>query len=284
MPSFSNVQSPISIYGVGRSGSTLLQSIFHHLGWIQACNETIGLVMGAWSGAHFSPLASDVEAVGHGKHITAMRAVHGALINALPSAKGGWIQKLSGVPNNFVWEPFLTDEDNSDFHGLYPFPFRFYQGCLLRCFPSSKNILLVRNPLEIAISRASFSGWQREAVLVDVAVAYRACALMTRAHFDVIVGFDELRSQSEQTMAHVLQRVGIDWNPKVMHAFDHHHAPAGDSSFGSVVDSRRSAAIAQLESQPLSEKEVLALLSIRESLDMLGCRDQAFAPWVDTYI
>lgn len=266
MPSYSNVNAPLNIFGAGRSGTTLLQALLCSSGWIQNCNETLGLVLGTWSGSKFSSLSSDKEVLAITSDQIAIGAVQGALVGALQSSKGGWTQKLAGLPNNFVWEPYITNEDVLLFSDLYAFPAKFYWNCLERCFPNAINILIVRNPLEIALSRIDYSKWRRDDVLMDLAVLYRAYE-MNAHYFHLVVSYERLRERSEDYVRNMFERLGLQFAIDSMTVFDHRFVGGSDDRQRLNTDE---AALEYIGSNSFSSSEVKALRSISISYSKLG--------------
>lgn len=266
MPNPSNVSSPINLYGVGRSGTSLLMDLFARVPWIQNCNETLGLVFGAWSGALFSEFSHDRTGVGVAKRHFAINAVHGALVGAMPTDKAVWAQKLAGIPNNFVWEPYITAQDKATFGDLYSFPFALYKEVIAASFPNAVNVLVVRDPLEVALSRQDFSGWDRSSVLIDVAVAMRTFELI-KDRFSFIVHYGALKHRDSAYVQAIFDSLGVPFDERVMAAYDRVHAAGSGKRRRIAGAADYDAYVTEL---PWSERELVALRSIARSFQALG--------------
>jgi hypothetical protein len=265
MPNYKNIIHPVNIFGVGRSGTTLLSALISSTDTIQNCNETFGVIMGTWSGALASEFSDDKIAVGVAKELYAVKSVHGALINAMPSNKESWIQKIAGIPNNFVWETFISEKDKQHFHGYsYVMPASMVISALQQTFPFSLNVLIARNPLEIAISRSSYSGWDRSDTLSDIDVAYRFYILL-KNQFVNTIGYSILAKKEPAFISNIFNSIGVKFSLDYMDVFKHKFVPSKTSILLTEENINK-----YIIANPLTNNEINKLQSIYQSYSELN--------------
>jgi hypothetical protein len=171
IPSLANINRPISVLGIGRSGTTLLCAALADSMGFQNCGETGDAVFTTALGFQWG-LSDDNERSDQSRANLISQAVGGALCSALPSGKPGWVQKLAGLPKLTAlgWGNVMTLAD-IDHGGAHQFPYEWYWSIANNCFPDSVNILCLRDPLEVISSRHSMMGWDYLDVWHDVCLS-----------------------------------------------------------------------------------------------------------------
>jgi hypothetical protein len=265
MPNYKNIIHPVNIFGVGRSGTTLLSALISSTNTIQNCNETFGIIMGTWSGALASEFSDDKIAVGVAKELYAVKSVHGALINSMPSNKESWVQKIAGIPNNFVWDTFISEKDKQDFQGYsYVMPASMIISALQQAFPFALNILIARNPLEIAMSRSNYSGWDRSDILSDIDVAFRFYSLF-KNQFVITLGYSMLVKKEPSFIENIFNSIGVKFSVDYMDVFKHSFVPSKTPSLLTKENINE-----YIIDKPLKDNEINKLRSIYQSYSELN--------------
>jgi hypothetical protein len=226
MPNAANVEAPINVLGIGRSGTTMLCAAIASALKFQNCAETATAVFATYA-AHLQGLSDDRTGGGTANSILAIGAVRGALIGAMPTDKSGWVQKVAGIPKNLRWEDVITPTDR-EYGGDFAFPYTWYWTVLERCFPRSINILSARNPLDIVASRQSMSGWQPKETWRDFLLMSKMM-LHPRARVDAVFSLNRYHESAEAEIArfdasvpfHV--RHGFEFKPGHVFAPDRQH-------------------------------------------------------------
>ena len=223
MPNPGNVCAPINIHGIGRSGTTLLQNILAATGHVQVCNETAGMVLCCYRGGEVALLSDDSEStLGHAELPAAI--VRAALCTTMPSRKPHWCQKLGGIPNQVVWNMTTTADHN--YASLpYPFPYEWYWRAVHDAFPSSKDVLILRDYRDVIISRYRHSRWPATDIASDVAVYFNLLA-HPMAEFDHVILFQDLVAQPKATVAGMLTALDVESEQDALRAMEYYAVPS----------------------------------------------------------
>ena len=120
MPNKRNIEAPINLHGLGRSGTTLLQNLIGESPDIQTCNETAGLIDCAWRAGEAALLSSDTSRALVAE-VLPRHLVHLSLMSSMSSRNPQWSQKIGGLPNQVAWNNITTD-DRDYARGPFPFP------------------------------------------------------------------------------------------------------------------------------------------------------------------
>ena len=123
MPNKRNIEAPINLHGLGRSGTTLLQNLIGESPDIQTCNETAGLIYCAWRAGEAALLSSDTSRA-LAAEVLPRHLVHLSLMSSMPSRKPRWSQKIGGLPNQVVWSDITPDDRR--LCAVSRFPFRIH--------------------------------------------------------------------------------------------------------------------------------------------------------------
>jgi len=218
MPNSVNVASPINIHGFGRSGTTVLQNILGQTGFIQVCNETAPLVFNGYRGGELLLPSHDKAVAGlPGDGTAPVRAVHAAFCATMASGKTAWCQKLGGIPNSVVWETLITDADRTFAPKPYEFPYGWYWRAVHRCFPQSRDILILRDWRDIVASRVDYSGYAAVDVARDLAVYWMAM-VHPDAHFDHVMRQQDFCRAPEATVSNLFAALGLQYDSRYLAA------------------------------------------------------------------
>jgi hypothetical protein len=231
MPNFQNINSPINIHGIGRSGTTLLQNLLWSTGYIQVCNETAQAVFAAYRAGEALLASWDSEKVSPTNTDRGIAGVHASLCTWLPSSKPNWCQKLGGIPNSVVWRSLIQPGDRAYTAQPYEFPYEWYWNALRNCFPRSINILILRNVLDILVSSHLKFGYSIEEIARDVAVYFNILA-HPLSTIDHVIYYDDLVGDFPNTGRVLFSKLAIEYTERNLTAADWHSAPSGDETLG----------------------------------------------------
>jgi hypothetical protein len=222
VPNVRNVEAPINLHGVGRSGTTLLQNLLGATGDVQICNELASLVFCTYRGAEVALTSDDrdISAADAGPGA----AVHAALCAIMPSDKTHWCQKLGGLPKDICWT--MTDCDDRAYASEpFPFPYRWFWKVLATSFPSSKDVLILRDYRDIIVSRHLHSGWHPDDIAADVAI-YLNIMAHRAAKIDCVIKYEDLVSAPDETIHRLVSCLGLTGGETAMRAMAWHASPS----------------------------------------------------------
>jgi len=234
MPNPSNVMAPINIFGIGRSGTTLLQNILGTSGFIQVCNETNDFVCSCWRGGELLNPSHDRQATGDTNAWTA-RALHAALCAALPSDKPSWCQKLAGIPKHINWDSLLSADDMAYAPELV-FPYAWYWRAISQAFPYSSDVLILRDYRDVVISRNLLSHWAPKSIGEDIALHYNLMA-HPASRVRHVIRLETLVAEPQPVIFALCDFLGIQYADCFLRAMDWYAAP----SPGRQLDEARAA-------------------------------------------
>lgn len=160
--------SPITLVGIGRSGTTLLENVFKSCEDVYATGETGGLIFGTYIGSEASFFHSPILDYSNREvyKSSVVRALFDKLFPINDNNYKHWFHKPAGIPKFIPWKQYREESDNSEF------PVTWYWHVMNEVFPNSKYICVLRNPWEIVISRVVFSGWKEEGGWEDIKILY----------------------------------------------------------------------------------------------------------------
>ena len=234
MPNATNVTAPINIHGFGRSGTTLLQNLLGATGFIQVCNEPMGLLFHSFRGGETMLASHDKEITGLPNDNRApIRAVHAAYAALLPSGKPSWCQKLGGIPNTIVWDTLITEDDHAYAPELYAFPYTWWWRCVQTSFPLSQDLLILRAWRNVLVSRAKLIGGDPIRIAEDLAVYYNLMA-HPAARFDMTLRLEDLAKEPAKSMIQLCRVLGIAYKAEYLRAMEWYASGSRDRDLTSA--------------------------------------------------
>lgn len=196
-----DLRSPITLIGIGRSGTTLLEKAFDASSEVYACGETAGILFGTYAGAldsfFYSEKTDYLDRDEFASHV--VRSLFQALF-PIDNNKF-WFHKPAGIPKMIPWERFRTAQDR------YEFPTEWYWKVFDNVFPHAKYLTVLRNPWEIIRSRMIFSGWPEAGGWEDIKIMYNF--LTERSEKIEFLFFDDLVKDPHQELLNLFERIGI---------------------------------------------------------------------------
>jgi len=225
LPNLANVGAPITLVGYGRSGTSLLQSVFDNHPLFEAAGETTELIFGSYMAAEAARDTIRWQLDGQGKEVAhdlrCGEAVRGALVGALPSNKPRWMQKPIGLPG---LRPYPKEYDPAAGE-RQPCPADWYWRVLNNTFPQGRFFTILRQPCDVVLSSADFWGWKQPDVWTMLA-EHAAIMMHPTARLEYAISFDDLLRDTEGELRKLFTRFDVPWHDDVMKAKAVMHVPA----------------------------------------------------------
>ena len=252
MPNKDNVKAPITLLGIGRSGTSLLEACFKAQPNIQSIGESSGLIFSAASGAHSTLIPSAnrfpdrYEYDGH--------VIQRLLMAVEPSGRERWFHKPIGVPKLISWWQLPGAKITNGF------PIEWYWKVLDAAFPDGKFLACLRNPWDVVLSWERFTGWKQKDLWRDVLICYQ---MVTHAvdRFDMILFFDDLINRPAETLEQVFRAVDLPMVDGALAAYDKPRSMRGNKIMESHRDSWDSC-----EKPNLSAEEAMQIVGLWKHL------------------
>ena len=236
MPNDRNVSSPVTLIGLGRSGTSLLQAAFEQHSEFQVCGETGGMVFSVWEGAKstFMPFPQAYWEIFEVDEDAKCAYYVNEVIKAIcPSDARYWFQKPAGLPIKHLNRRRILGERGK----LSGFPIEWYWCVLLKLYSAGKFITVVRNPFDIMISRKDHSRWAFRDIWKDIVSVYEIYDC-DHARLDHVINFEELIVDFKFSLQYLCLKIGIDFQPAMLEAIAINQA--GISKRGPVMTHRDS--------------------------------------------
>jgi hypothetical protein len=215
MPNEGNIVHPITVIGIGRSGTTLLQACFQAHPDVQALNETGGLIFGLAAGAFECPLPSKARFANEYEY--AGYVIRETLLAIEPSKKPFWFHKPIGLPKlvNWCWQEGQRTSSG--------FPVEWYWKVLLGAFPEAIYIFCLRNPWDVVLSWQRFAGWEQVDIWRDIADAYEAIEMGWGRLRDTYF-FEDFIDDPELVLMHMCRSIGVQFHSSMLTSFEERQA------------------------------------------------------------
>jgi hypothetical protein len=226
MPNARNIDAPIAMVSPGRSGTTLMSSIFGNRSDCASSGETLDLIFGLWNAALMSlPHISPEKYPGPSLTANEMAGdfVRRGMLILLSDDKKHWFQKPIGLPSGF--NAFLFDETTWDGRA------EEYWHVMREVFPRGRFFTLLRHPCDIVLSfRRKFG--------VEESKSWASLGMLAHIilHRDSLVryavDFEQITARPEAALAQLLDYCGLAFDRRMLDAFAsvHTHVDPGVSS------------------------------------------------------
>jgi hypothetical protein len=233
VPNPLTIESPVTLIAPGRSGTSLLSSLFDVHPDFFFAGETVNLIFGSWHAAEFSscgiaPLVEDGQPVPDIDR--AARAVRQSFLTCVPDDKPSWFQKPLGVP---VVHSLLFRDD--EWHDIA----LWYWKVMRASFPKARYFTVLRNPCDVVLSSQAYWGY-------DQLTLWRSVGLLSYilAHpsspVDYAIRFEDLTRSPREVVDDLFSYLEVPFHECVMEAFGKVHVPsAGREGITEAGTSRR---------------------------------------------
>ncbi len=214
--------APITLLGIGRSGTSLIERLFNAIPTCVSAGETASMITGIYTGvddAYFdSPILPN-----HDRETRPAQAVRFFMqeVFQLDLAEH-WFHKPAGIPKRFDWNYYRHHEDRMRFPSLY------YRELFDRTFPDARYFTVLRNPWDIIASRMKYSGWPETGQWNDIAIVYDILDRF-RDKLELVLFYEDIKENPREEMMRLLSHFHLDSPPDFENLLQTHHAPAKDS-------------------------------------------------------
>ncbi|MDK8262872.1 sulfotransferase [Pseudomonas oryzihabitans] len=196
-----DVCAPITLIGLGRSGTTLIEKAFESSAEVYAGGETGGIIFGTYAGAMDSYFQS-VYTDDADRNEFSARVVRRCFESLFPiGSYWHWFHKPAGIPKMIAWERYRTSRDK------FEFPTEWYWSVLNTVFVRGRYLTVLRNPWDIVRSRMIFSGWDEKGGWEDIKIMYD---IVYRNIENInIIFFDDLVAQPYEEISKLFNKLGL---------------------------------------------------------------------------
>jgi hypothetical protein len=252
MPNAANADAPITLLGIGRSGTSLLEACFRAHPTVQTIDETSGLIFSTASGCHTTQIPSAhtfpnrYEFDGH--------AIRMLLTALEPSERERWFHKPIGVPKLISWWHLPGEKSTNGF------PIEWYWKVLGAAFPRGKFLACLRNPWDVVLSWQRFAGWKQKDLWRDVLISYRVVA-HGFDKFNIILAFDDLIARPAPTLERAFAAMDLPMVEGALAAYDRPRSMKGNK----IMETHRES-WSTCEKPNLSEQEAAEIVAIWRKL------------------
>ena len=222
MPNAQNVDAPIVLVGSGRSGTSLVSSLFDLHPDVRFVGETTNLIFEIWSAIDemvgiVPPLITDGEPIGHQE--LAARVVRQTFLTCFPDDKLQWMHKPLGVPKAVSERfPSLDQWDEAA---------EWYWSGLSRAFPGGVFFALLRQPCDVVLSSRAKWGYSEEDLWWSL--AYMSHLLRhPRSLVKQAFSYEQLLKEPESETRRIFDYAAVPFDAAVLEAFEVIHAPPPD--------------------------------------------------------
>lgn len=241
MPNASNADSPITLLGIGRSGTTLLEGAFRAHPNVQSIGESADIIFSTANGAQHSGIPSRNKFSSAAEYTGFV--VRQLLVAIEPSPKERWFHKPAGVPKLIPWARLPGEKSAGGF------PLEWYWQVLESAFPNGKYLACLRNPWDVVLSWERFRGWEQKHLWRDVLITYRIVSYRFEKFSKVFI-FDDFISHPKETLELVFNSVDLPMLDSALNVFN-----APRSMGGNEIKTSHSDNWETCQAPPLSEEE-----------------------------
>lgn len=203
MPNQTNIQRPITLIGLGRSGTSAMTEILSYHPDIDNIGEGSPMVWDIYESVRLASLNMRYPTSLH-KDITRKslpeKAVCDLFLSSFYSDKPAWVVKLIG-PIGRMTDLFDSRESDEAFVD-------WYFGTLNACFPQAHILTIVRDPIEYARSARRYWGTSFKNVIRDL--QFMSVLLRSgRLEDSNILSFSEFRRAPQATINSIIDQCGL---------------------------------------------------------------------------
>ncbi|GIK40745.1 MAG: hypothetical protein BroJett011_45780 [Chloroflexota bacterium] len=219
MPNQHNIEAPVILISMQRSGTTLVHDIFRRHPDFNVVGETANLIFGIWHAVESthnitSPL---IEAgVSIPCEEKAVRIVRQAILTSFPADKPRWFQKPIGIPTVLGAKFDQTQWAEAG---------EWYWNVLAKAFPKAKYFAVLRHPCDVVLSCESFLGYETAGYWWSLACL---ASLLTHPASPVkyVIHYEDLVRHKEEVVRELFEFLEVPFDQKVLNAFAAAHAPS----------------------------------------------------------
>ena len=202
MPNTSNISSPFTIVGNGRSGTSLLSKAFNAHPDCFFAGETVNLIHSVWTA-----LASSLP---EKKKAEIPDVIRHQFLRLYPSNQKYWMHKPIGVP---IVVRFYNDEEEF---------FDWFWDVIDQVFPQAKYFTVLRHPLDVLSSSRQWWGRSYESIIEsNRRIARIVTHPKSKVHFGV--NYHDLVAQPREQLTALFNYLDFPFHENCLKAFDVGH-------------------------------------------------------------
>jgi hypothetical protein len=221
MPNRHNIDSPITLVGFGRSGSSLLSNVFDRHPDVRFVGETTNLIFGSWYAVEYS--TGNIPALEERRRFVpederAARVVRETFLTCFPDNRRYWFHKPIGVPTTVIARFDETHWSDAA---------EWFWKVMRTSFPKGTFFTLLRNPCDIVLSGKAY--WGYDEATMWWASGYMAYLLTHPASpIDYAISYENLARNREEEVHKLFTYLDIPFHSEILGAFSEMHALARD--------------------------------------------------------
>lgn len=220
MPNVHNINAPITLVANGRSGTSLIQSIFSNHPSFDICGENSAQIFGVW---HSTERMKGIVRPDHqlgpqaNFNLRCGKAVRAAVLETFRKpGKKHWMQKPIGVP--WVWgvlgQQGLSEDERIE----------WYWNVLAHTFPEGVNITVLRHPFDVVLSAESYWGISHKQAWASIVKMARIlghpAAKVTHA-----ISYEKLVEEPLSETTRLFEAINRPFSSKTLQAFENIWVP-----------------------------------------------------------
>jgi Sulfotransferase family len=220
MPNIRNIESPITLIGHGRSGTSVLLRAFDAHPDVEAVGESANLIFTTWRA-----LDQIAGLTRYGRADPAADAsvlVRNAFLQVFPSPKRHWMHKPIGVPR--AWRDFAADDPD----GFVAWYWRAFDAS----FPGARIFSVLRHPKDVFVSSKRYHGFTDEQIWRNQALIYRILG-HAKESLRIVIRHRDLIAAPEAVLRKLCDAVELPFDEQMLKAFEVLQVPARGTMFGS---------------------------------------------------
>ncbi len=215
MPNIRNINAPITLIANGRSGTSLVQSIFNNHPVFDTCGENAAQIFGTWHATErLKGLVRPDHALGRDIdfRLRCGKAVRAVVLETFRRpGKKHWMQKPIGVP--WVWwalgKQGLSEEER----------IKWYWQVLEYSFPEGQNITVLRHPYDVVLSAEKYWGISLEKAWASIVRMARILG-HDSANITHAVSYDQLVQEPLGETERLFSAIDRPFSIKTLQAFE----------------------------------------------------------------
>lgn len=213
MPTWKNVEAPLTLIGLGRSGTSLVMDLFANHPRVQSLGETTNFIYSSYYQFVSSLPYCEATRSGQSVEAAAAKAVHAALVTTFPSRAPVWFHKPLRLP-------VVANRYKDDFHRFV----EWYWNASRVLFPRGRFFTILRDPEEAAVSAMKRWKYEEGQVFRMIERNYEMM-LGADSRLGCIVRFTDLTERREAAARRLFEFCGLRFDKSVLRSFERNHAP-----------------------------------------------------------
>jgi sulfotransferase family protein len=220
MPNIRNIETPITLIGHGRSGTSVLLRAFNEHPDVEAVGESANLIFTTWRALD---QIAGLTRYGRGDPAAdASVLVRNAFLQVFPSPKRHWMHKPIGIPR--VWRDFPADDPDAFI--------AWYWRVFNTSFPGARTFSVLRHPKDVFVSSKRYHGFTDEQIWRNQALIYRILG-HAKENLRIVIRHQDLIAEPEETLRKLCDAVELPFDTAMLKAFEVLQVPMRGTMFGS---------------------------------------------------